>query len=809
MRELGFEGVPVGRAPVEEEMPAGRCGCEEGTAAEPAESCELTARMTQQLQRAHVAVLEAHRAISAWQTRRFLGPARIDASAPAPASLPAPAPPGRAVESTQDRPGGARIGGVMSTLKAEWSAYATAAGRNGRPAAPPAVPAPAPVMSPDEWARHGGPAVILRAAAERLRQDSPGPLDRIELTWHGLPPSGPVTLCPRSSPAGPAGTVRCVVHDETDRPLLTVVGDRDGHRAIEGPDARRWPRELKPLARTDVARLSADDLDALARGQIAAVLGSPFDQQHVAAGLRPEPWPERFLEQVDEIEPDGGRAGQGALSAAVRPARVPDGGPVWPVLWAAVDEALRVYAFHQGVHLCLPGAHAVPLPDSTAHLELLAHPRGRLRVRVEVTGTGWVPRPFFIAAAEVTTQDREVVARLRDVGVALYGRPELEPLLHVEHAGIRLTSGGAPACFTELHMAHAAEGDTGKLAVAGGRRPPSSPVRPRLPRGDFRMVDRGVEVAKGAAPDGTGTHGISEYDVPPDPWYCRDGGTGALSPLALMEMSLQPAGVLGGVFLDMALLHPDEPFVCRNLSGRATLLRDVDPRGTTVTQRVTVLAVTDLPGAALHRYGFELSTGGEAFCSGEALHGYLTNETLQLQQGMDGGQRVPPWLERQPDAPADLRRVDAADDERLGTGRLALLKDLALVPDGGEHGAGYVLCSQPVDADDWFFDQHFPHDPVMPGSVGVQMLFQAVRAFVLYTGPAGRAPGADLGLVAGEELRWNYGGQILREHRQVRGEVHIRQVRRDGDRLLVRADGSVWRDDLRIYHVRNIVLGTR
>ncbi|GAA3077312.1 hypothetical protein GCM10020000_73630 [Streptomyces olivoverticillatus] len=207
----------------------------------------------------------------------------------------------------------------------------------------------------------------------------------------------------------------------------------------------------------------------------------------------------------------------------------------------------------------------------------------------------------------------------------------------------------------------------------------------------------------------------------------------------------------------------------------------------------------------MHRYDFELSAGREAFYAGKAVHGYFTREVLDLQQGMDGGRLVAPWFERQPAPPAGTLRIDARGDTRLGHGRMAFLEDLAVVPGGGDHGAGYVLCSKPVRADDWYFDHHFYKDPVMPGSTGVQMLLQAVQAFALHTGLTdGR-----LHPVVGEELHWTYRAQMLREHRRARGEVHIRKVRRKRGRLFVHAEGSVWRDDLRIYHVENIVLATR
>jgi hypothetical protein len=54
------------------------------------------------------------------------------------------------------------------------------------------------------------------------------------------------------------------------------------------------------------------------------------------------------------------------------------------------------------------------------------------------------------------------------------------------------------------------------------------------------------------------------------------------------------------------------------------------------------------------------------------------------------------------------------------------------------------------------------------------------------------------------ELSWKYRGQILREHQRMCGEVHIREVRGPQDRIVVIADGSVYRDGLRIYQVDGI-----
>src|SRR5690606_3942498 len=54
------------------------------------------------------------------------------------------------------------------------------------------------------------------------------------------------------------------------------------------------------------------------------------------------------------------------------------------------------------------------------------------------------------------------------------------------------------------------------------------------------------------------------------------------------------------------------------------------------------------------------------------------------------------------------------------------------------------------------------------------------------------------------ELTWKYRGQVLREHDHVQGEVHLRSVRREPHRVLLHADGGLYRDGLRIYQVEGI-----
>ncbi|MHA7960769.1 3-hydroxyacyl-ACP dehydratase [Streptomyces sp. L500] len=644
-------------------------------------------------------------------------------------------------------------------------------------------------------------ATILHAAARAFRAEGAGPYQGgAALTWLDEAPELPGGA-PRVERDGEEWRI-----GDGERPFAVLAPHGPRHSRPEPPPPR-FPPDPRPLARTTVTRLTAADLDALAAGDIARVLGAAFDQSDLPAAVLPAPWPTRLLDTVTFADPRGGRNGQGLLLATTRlPGHAEE---AWPHCLAAALELLRVHAFHQGLHLCLPGARAtlpVRRPVLVDVRDTPAPPPGtELRLEAEVTATGMLPRPYATADCRVTVADRPL-ARLRDVGVVLKEGPG-QDALDPARPGLRTGVTGKRVVAGELHTAIFAEGDLGTVPLPGSTTRVTGRVRPRLPRGDFRMLDRVVDGHGEWDAYRPGSWGLAEYDVPADPWYVRENG-GTMPQLALMETALQAAGLFSGM-LGVAGAYPDGHLSCRNLDGRARLLRHVDTPGTTVEQHVTLRSHSPLPGGVMHRYDFRLRAGGEPFYEGEAVHGFFTPELLAEQQGLDGGTYRPPWLERHPPAPADVRRPDPRRDPRPGRGRLALLEDVTLVPGGGDHGAGYVLCDKPVRRDDWFFHHHFFQDPVMPGSAGVQMLYQAVHAYALHTGLLDHLVRPRLHIAVGEELHWSYRGQILREHRRVRGEAHIRAVRREDHRVLLFADGSVWRDDLRIYQVDNIAADIR
>jgi 3-hydroxyacyl-[acyl-carrier protein] dehydratase/trans-2-decenoyl-[acyl-carrier protein] isomerase len=64
---------------------------------------------------------------------------------------------------------------------------------------------------------------------------------------------------------------------------------------------------------------------------------------------------------------------------------------------------------------------------------------------------------------------------------------------------------------------------------------------------------------------------------------------------------------------------------------------------------------------------------------------------------------------------------------------------------GGEHGKGEIIAELDIKPDLWFFPCHFENDPVMPGCLGVDALWQLVGFFLGWMGAPGRGRALGVG----------------------------------------------------------------
>lgn len=119
--------------------------------------------------------------------------------------------------------------------------------------------------------------------------------------------------------------------------------------------------------------------------------------------------------------------------------------------------------------------------------------------------------------------------------------------------------------------------------------------------------------------------------------------------------------------------------------------------------------------------------------------------------------------------------------------------------EGGEYGKGEMIAELDINPDLWFFDCHFPGDPVMPGCLGLDALWQMVGFFLAWSGAKGRGRALGCGEV-------KFSGQVLPTAKKVTYHVHLKRVI---NRKLVLgiADGILSVDGKEIYHAKNLQVG--
>ena len=119
--------------------------------------------------------------------------------------------------------------------------------------------------------------------------------------------------------------------------------------------------------------------------------------------------------------------------------------------------------------------------------------------------------------------------------------------------------------------------------------------------------------------------------------------------------------------------------------------------------------------------------------------------------------------------------------------------------DGGKFGKGHIVAELDITPGLWFFDCLFAGDPVMPGCLGLDAMWQVIGYWLGWSGSPGKGRAIGVG-----EVRFR--GHITPETRRVRYEVDMRQVRR-GKLVLGIANGRVFADDTCVYEANDMRVG--
>jgi 3-hydroxyacyl-[acyl-carrier protein] dehydratase / trans-2-decenoyl-[acyl-carrier protein] isomerase len=137
---------------------------------------------------------------------------------------------------------------------------------------------------------------------------------------------------------------------------------------------------------------------------------------------------------------------------------------------------------------------------------------------------------------------------------------------------------------------------------------------------------------------------------------------------------------------------------------------------------------------------------------------------------------------------------------RLPIGPMRMVDRIArITADGGAFGRGEVRAELDIELSLWFFGCHFRGDPVMPGCLGLDAMWQLIGFYLAWSGHRGlgRALGVD-------EVRFS--GQVLPHVKRVTYQIDIRRVivRK---LIMVSGDGSLAADGETIYSARGLRVG--
>ena len=119
--------------------------------------------------------------------------------------------------------------------------------------------------------------------------------------------------------------------------------------------------------------------------------------------------------------------------------------------------------------------------------------------------------------------------------------------------------------------------------------------------------------------------------------------------------------------------------------------------------------------------------------------------------------------------------------------------------DGGAKGKGSLVAELDIDPSLWFFQCHFIGDPVMPGCLGLDAMWQGVGFWLGWSGSPGKGRALGVGEV-------KFTGQVTPDVKTVRYEIDIKRAMR-GRLVLGIADGRLYADDKLIYTANDMRVG--
>ena len=120
--------------------------------------------------------------------------------------------------------------------------------------------------------------------------------------------------------------------------------------------------------------------------------------------------------------------------------------------------------------------------------------------------------------------------------------------------------------------------------------------------------------------------------------------------------------------------------------------------------------------------------------------------------------------------------------------------------DGGAHGKGYIHAELDINPDLWFFQCHFIGDPVMPGCLGLDAMWQLVGFYLGWIGEPGKGRALGVNSV-------KFTGEVLKNIKMATYEINMKRILKKEGTAVGLANGILSADGKIIYKAENLKVG--
>ena len=120
--------------------------------------------------------------------------------------------------------------------------------------------------------------------------------------------------------------------------------------------------------------------------------------------------------------------------------------------------------------------------------------------------------------------------------------------------------------------------------------------------------------------------------------------------------------------------------------------------------------------------------------------------------------------------------------------------------DGGNFKKGFLKAELDIKDDLWFFNCHFKEDPVMPGCLGLDAMWQLVGFYLGWLGNPGRGRALGVSTV-------KFTGEVLKNIKLATYEIDMKRILIKEGTTVGLANGTLKADDKKIYSAENLKVG--